>query len=100
MPSLATAMSVGWSLRSAIGFELEIPTRDGSWFTDDRPRPEAPAPEWHVREPSSLDSGQLIVSIGVLRDPSADLAKTAVVSPDSVLALHLAEPIVSGSVAQ
>ena len=35
---LTTAMALGWSLRSAHGFELDVPTRDGAWSTDDRPR--------------------------------------------------------------
>lgn len=47
-----------------------------------------------------LDGDQLVVSIGVLRDLSADLPATAGVKAEGVLAHHLPEPIVSASAAQ
>jgi hypothetical protein len=97
---LSTAMTLGWALRAASGFELEIPTRDGPWLTDDRPRSEDPAPPWRITEPATLQGDDLVVSIGVLRDPSADLPGTAGVAADRVLSAYLPEPLVSGRAAQ
>jgi SMODS-associated and fused to various effectors sensor domain len=97
---ITTAMILGWSFRSAIGFELEIPTREGVWLTDDRPRSDERAPTWRVLAPRALDGSRLVVSVGVLRDPAADLAVTAGLSLDGVLSLHLPEPLVSGRAAQ
>ncbi|MGK6313676.1 SAVED domain-containing protein [Neorhizobium sp. DT-125] len=97
---LTTALCLGWSLRSAIGFELEIPTREGSWRTDDRPAPGTAMPTWRSVEPAGFEGGDLVVSVGVLRDPSIDLAATANVAPGAVVALSLAEPITSAAAAQ
>ncbi|MDT9600436.1 SAVED domain-containing protein [Sphingosinicella rhizophila] len=97
---LSTAMVVGWSLRAASGYELEIPTRDGPWLTDDRPGSEDSALPWRITEPAALDGDYLVVSIGVLRDPAADLLETAGVAADCVLSAYLPEPVVSGRAAQ
>ena len=97
---LTTAMLLGWSFRSAHGFELEIPTRDGVWATDSRSGPEEADPGWRVTGSAGLHDGQLVVSIGVLRDPSLDLAQIARVSGDAVLGFHLPRPIDSGRMAQ
>lgn len=97
---LSTAFALGWSLRSAIGFELEIATRKGSWQTDDRPLPTDPIPGWSIAETATLDGDELVVSVGVLRDPSADLAGTAGVSGEAMLRVYLAEPLTSGRAAQ
>jgi hypothetical protein len=97
---LTSAFVLGWSLRSAVGFELEIPTREGSWQTDDRPRPADPTPAWSIAEPAALHNGQLVVSIGVLRDPSADLPATAGVAAGTVMSAYLAEPLMSARAAQ
>ena len=97
---LTTAMILGWSLRSAVGFELDVPTRDGAWRTDSRPAPGYTAPEWHVRRPATLHHDQLVVALGILRDPSETLWETAGVPIDRVLRLHLPEPIVSAQMAQ
>ena len=48
---LTTALVVGWSLRSAPAFELDVPTREGTWRTDDRPRTGESAPEWQIEVP-------------------------------------------------
>jgi len=97
---LTTAMVLGWSLRSAIGLELEIPTRENPWLTDDHPLGEEPLTAWRIEEPSMLDHDALNVSIGVLRDPSSDLSTTAGVKAESILALHLPKALVSGQAAQ
>jgi hypothetical protein len=93
-------MALGWSLRAASGFELEIPTRDGPWMTDDRPYPGDPLPAWRIAEPRELHDGHLVVSIGVLRNPGAELAATAGIPPGTVLSAELPEPLASGRVAQ
>lgn len=96
---LTAAMALGCSFRAAIGFELDIPTRDGAWATDDRPSPEMRQP-WRISEPTALHGDQLIVSVGILRDPSADLERTAGIPSQLALALYLEEPIPSAKCAQ
>ena len=86
---LTTALVVGWSLRSAPAFELDVPTREGTWRTDDRPRTGESAPEWQIEDPESLHRDQLVVSVGVLRNPWVDLPETAGVPHRSVLGFHL-----------
>ena len=93
-------MVLGWSLRSAIGLELEILTRENPWLTDDHPLGEEPLTAWRIQEPSMLDHDAINVSIGVLRDPSGDLSTMAGVKVESILALHLPKALVSGQVAQ
>lgn len=97
---LSTAFAVGWSLRSAIGFELEIPTRDGAWPTDDRPQPGDTEPAWRFAEPASLHGDRLVVSVGVLRDPSGELPGAEGVSSGAVLSAHLPEPLITARAAQ
>ena len=97
---LTTALALGWSLRSAHGFELDVPTREGTWRTDDRPRVGETAPDWEIKEPESLYGDQLAVSIGVLRNPAVDLADTAGVPRGSILGFHLATALASAPEAQ
>ncbi|MBR0944928.1 hypothetical protein ABIF66_000554 [Bradyrhizobium japonicum] len=97
---LTTAIALGFSFRAATGFELEVPTRSGSWVTDDRPGPSDSAPTWLIEEPATLHEGRLFVSIGILRDPAADLTRESGVPSKSMMRLHLAEPIPSGRIAQ
>ena len=47
---LTTAMAIGLSIRSAHGFELDVPTRAGIWRTDDRPRSGESTPDWQIDE--------------------------------------------------
>lgn len=54
-------------------------------------------PVWQLVEPAGLEGEDLVVSVGVLRDPSIDLQSTANVTPGVVLALSLAEPITSAA---
>lgn len=96
---LSTAVAVGRSLRSAVGFELEIPTRSGVWSTDDHAT-SAEAPPWVITSPTALTDGTLAVAIGVLRNPGPDLADTAGVNGKAVLIAHLPIPIESGRAAQ
>ncbi|MDH3659428.1 MAG: SAVED domain-containing protein [Alphaproteobacteria bacterium] len=97
---LTTAIAVGWSLRAATGFELEIPTRDGIWATDDRSHAEECYPAWQIVEPETLDGNKLVVSVGVLRDPAPELPSTAGVPAGAILSAHLPEPITSAHAAQ
>jgi hypothetical protein len=57
-------------------------------------------PVWQLAEPAGLEGEDLVVSVGVLRDPSIDLQSTANATPGAVLALSLAEPIASAEAAQ
>ena len=97
---LTTAMALGWSLRSAHGFELDVPTRGGTWSTDDRPRVGQSYPEWRIEAPECVHGDQLAVSVGVLRDPSVDLPHTATVPDRSALVFHLSTLLTSASEAQ
>ena len=97
---LTTAIVLGWSLRAAIGFELEIPTREGPWATDDRPSTSDSMPTWRIVEPTALHGEQLVVAVGILRDPAADLHKAAGIPTEAVLGLYLDEPISSAKVAE
>ena len=97
---LTTALVLGWSLRSAHGFELEVSTRGGVWRTDDRPRTGEAAPDWVVKKPDNLYGDQLVVSVGVLRNPAVDLLNTAGVPLGSELGIHLATALTSASAAQ
>jgi hypothetical protein len=97
---LTTAMLLGFALRAANGFELEILTRSGAWATDDRPAPGETGRGWLIDEPTALHDGRLIVSIGVLRDPAAELSRVSGVGPTSMLRLHLSGPIPSARAVQ
>jgi hypothetical protein len=97
---LSTAIVLGWSLRAAIGFDLEIPTREGPWATDDRPSTSESAPRWQIAEPTALHGDQLVVSVGILRDPAVALCETVGVPTEAVLRLYLDEPIPSAKAAQ
>ncbi|MDE0304235.1 MAG: SAVED domain-containing protein [Albidovulum sp.] len=97
---LTTALVLGWSLRSAHGFELDVGTRGGIWRTNDRPRAGEAAPDWEIEEPESLCGDQLAVSVGVLRNPATDLPNTADVLRGSVLGFHLATALTSAAEAQ
>lgn len=79
---LTTAFLLGHAFRSANGFEIEIPTREGTWATDDWPVEEAN--DWSIVQPVELDGGVLVVAIGVIRRPSDDL-KAAGVAAEKVL---------------
>ena len=97
---LTSAVALGWSLRSAHGFELSVPTREGVWRTDDRPRAGEAEPGWEINEPDSLNGDQLAVGVGVLRNPAVDLLNTAGVPLGSVLGFHLGTALTSAPAAQ
>jgi len=95
---ISTAFAVGRSLRSAIGFELDIPTREGTWPTDDRPFAKTLS-AWQVEEPQTLHGERLVISVGVLRRPREDLVAGGIPST-AILDCFLAQPITSGKEAQ
>lgn len=53
---LTAVLALGFSFRAAIGFELDIPTRDGVWATDDWPSPEMRQP-WRISDPFAQGLG-------------------------------------------
>ena len=95
---LSTAMVLGWAFRAATGFELELPTRDGAWATDDRPTANDAPPSWQVNQPTASAVDNLVVTIGVLRDPIQALPTS--LTEGGVLSLFLAEPVTSARMAQ
>jgi hypothetical protein len=96
---LSTGMAVGWALRSALGVDLQIETRSGVWSTDDRAGA-VEEPAWTVTSPSASHEGRLLITIGVIRDPVAQVVEAMNVPADKILALHHAGPLTSGKEAQ
>jgi hypothetical protein len=97
---LTTGFILGWALRSATGFELDITTRDGAWATDDRPRSDEAYPKWHVTDAQALHANRLAVSVGILRDPAGDLSAREGVQAPTLLAASLLEPVTSARAVQ
>ncbi len=97
---LTTAFALGLSFRAATGFELEIATRGGTWLTDDRPRSDEIYPAWNIRDAEVLKGDRLIVSVGILRDPSADLLAGGVIRSSAILTALLPAPLASGRAVQ
>lgn len=96
---LTTAFALGKALRAASGFELEIETRSGIWSTDNRPLPEETYPAFVISEPASLVGGRLVVCVGILRDPAADLVASGILQPN-ILSASMSVPIASDRAAQ
>lgn len=97
---LTTGFALGWSLRSALGFELEIATRDGPWATDVRPRGDDSSSSWRITQAEELKTGRLIVCVGVIRDPAVDLVARGAVSPQRLLAALHPGPLTSATAVQ
>jgi hypothetical protein len=72
---LSTAFALGWAFRSAIGFEIDIPTKSGLWPTDAHPPVSAEARHWNIAQPNGLFDGRLVVGVGVLRNPAPDIRR-------------------------
>ncbi|MBS0234172.1 MAG: SAVED domain-containing protein [Proteobacteria bacterium] len=96
---LTTAFSLGKAFRAASGFELEIEARSGIWLTDDRPRPDETYPTFAISEPASLVGDRLVVCVGILRDPTADLVASGVFQ-SNILGASMPVPVTSGRAAQ
>lgn len=98
---LSTAFAVGWSFRSAVGFEIDIPTRSGTWMTDEHPLHGTQQSAWELLKPKCLMGGRLIVSIGVLRDHRLDVKCSLGLSgDDEILIATLPRAVVDGIDAQ
>lgn len=98
---LTTAFAFGWSFRSATGFEIDIPTRQDTWATDDRPTTNEASLPWSLAEPASLLHGCLKVGVGILRDPTADiLAALGLQANTDILSAFLPIPLATGAQAQ
>lgn len=98
---LSTAFTVGWSFRSGLGFDLNIPAGSGVWATDEHPVALAQQPAWAIHLPQGLVNGRLVVSIGVLRDPKEDVKTHLGLSEDKdLLIATLSTPLAAGAEAQ
>lgn len=95
-----TAFAIGWSLRSASGFELEILTKMDMWATDDHMRSDEKYPTWEIAQTQSLDRGTLVVCVGVLRNPIQDVISNRSIPEASILNVFLPEAITSARSAQ
>ena len=94
---LTAAMAIGWSFRSATGFEIDIGTKTGVWATDEFPGTNAPIVPWQIEFPKRLASDRLVVSLGVLRDPRLDVLNFLGLScSDELLTAILPTSIVTG----
>jgi hypothetical protein len=97
---LSTALGLGWAFRSAAGFELDVPTKSGPWATDSHPAP-GEVPPWAVSLPQRLAGNRLVVGIGVLRNPVADVVRSVTgASEEHVLLATLTRPLTSAVEAQ
>jgi hypothetical protein len=94
---LTTAFLLGHAFRSASGFELEIPTREGAWATDDRATEDAN--DWSIIQPPEIDGETLVVSVGVIRRPSDDL-KAGGVRTERVLDVFKSSALTDAKLAQ
>jgi hypothetical protein len=97
---LTTGFAIGHAFRSAIGFEIEIPTRSGAWPTDERAVLGHDYPSWTVVDAEALDRDRLVVAVGVVRDPAADILKSGLAPPTAILAATMSSPIPSADAAQ
>lgn len=94
---ISTALLIGWSFRSASGFEIQIPTKQEFWRTDARGDTSLASPA--VDEPSQLADGVLHVAVGILRDPATALIEGGLPG-EQLLRLHLGQPVTSAEMAQ
>lgn len=98
---LSTALALGWSFRSATGFELEIPTREGNWATDSHPQHTDPCIPLRVIEPQRSPGDQLLVAFSVVREiPLGSVLSIVDVQQDQVLGIHVPAAVVSATDAQ
>jgi len=94
---LSTAFSVGFSFRSAIGFDIDIHTRSYCWATDDHPLSGTQPPPWEIVLPNRLRDDRLQAAIGVLRDPRLDIKYSLGLSgEDELLIATLPKALVYG----
>lgn len=98
---LSTGFAVGAAFRATFGFDLAIPTRDGFWNTNSHREPNTNYPEWTIERATQLLEDRLIVSVGVLRDPTSHVAKQFEIdSANQILCIILPQALTSGEDAQ
>lgn len=97
---LSTALVLGQSFRAAHGFELEIRTRDGFWNTDDHLGAHSVSEAWNIFMPTTLVGDELVICVGVLRDPTAAISQCTGIPREAILVAHLPKPITSAAEAQ
>lgn len=102
MYRLSTAFAVGACFRSASGFEIDIPTKDGQWPTDAHPPPTAVGLPWVVTQPQGLHGDRLLVAIGVLRNPAPQMLASRGLAEreDELLVARLDRALTSASEVQ
>ncbi|HEX8914924.1 MAG TPA: SAVED domain-containing protein [Humisphaera sp.] len=97
---LSTAFAVGATFRSADGFDIEVPVRPEIWATDAHP-PAGASVRCTSTEPAGLVAGRLIVAVGIIRDPTADVRKYHnLASAADILLIHFPDPLTSAIDAQ
>ena len=97
---LTTAFALGWAFRSAVGFDLDIPTREGPWPTDDRAEPDR-APAWTITPAEALVGDRLVVCVGSVRDPTADVRHhLGLMDGPNVFTAFLPGPVTDAKAAQ
>ena len=97
---LSVAMVIGWAFRAVYGFEFDIRHRGRNWSVESCPIAGADqvVVPWRIDKPNQLVAGRLVVSVGVVRDPSSVVLKFCESDCASdVLRLYLDRQIVSDS---
>lgn len=97
---LSTGFAVGHAFRAAVGFEIDIPTREHMWATDGRPAPGLAAPTLNVVQPEDLNAGRLVVALGVIRNPSPDVRAHLSRKDGGVLEIVAPDPVPDAQAAQ
>ena len=97
---LSTALVLGQTFRSAHGFELEIPTKEGFWNTDDHAEAQTVSDRWSIAMPTTLEDGELGVCVSIIRDTSATISHIAGMPQNTILVAHLPKAITSATEAQ
>ena len=97
---LTTAFVVGWTFRSAKGFDLDVETRAGMWATDAYPSPDIVLP-WEINGPLGLVDERLVVGVGILRNPTLNMVQDlGLQNSTSFLIATLEKPLRNGMEAQ
>ena len=98
---LSTGFTLGWAFRSATGFELLIPAKEATWATDTRPPSGAQPVPYTATDPSANVGECLIVAMGVLRHPAADVRQHFELADDNrMLRLQVPQALSSALEAQ
>lgn len=95
---ISTAIAAGWAFRSAIGFELDVPTKDGVWSSNAHPAGAGTSLAWQVNADATVVDGRLAVGVGILRDVVPAMLKSG--HPGMPLRLFLDEAVPDAQRAQ